>query len=207
MIKFSHRRAQLLGKRFGKLEVVGDIGRDKKNKSLWLCKCECGVIQIRTQRYLRQSKTPNCGCLISKMSSDRLRGNKYRRLEKGGSGLNTVFQKYKYCAKKRGYEFLLTKEEFKALTQKDCFYCGDKPSCSQVGNFQSWKPTKEALKHSEYVYNGIDRFDNRRGYIIDNCVPCCRTCNTSKAQMTFQEFKIWIEKVNNLIGDIITDAP
>ena len=46
-----------------------------------------------------------------------------------------------------------------------------------------------------YIYNGIDRIDNNKGYTIDNIVPCCHICNQAKSSFTLQEFQDWIEKV------------
>lgn len=31
---------------------------------------------------------------------------------------------------------------------------------------------------------GIDRVDNERGYDPDNCLPCCRLCNTIKSNLS-----------------------
>jgi hypothetical protein len=33
-------------------------------------------------------------------------------------------------------------------------------------------------------YNGIDRVDNEKGYLVENCVPCCFTCNSLKKSVT-----------------------
>lgn len=44
--------------------------------------------------------------------------------------------------------------------------------------------------------NGIDRVNNDLGYINNNVVSCCKTCNLAKSSLTLIEFKNWI---NNLI--------
>ncbi len=72
-------------------------------------------------------------------------------------------------APKRQLAFELSKDEFKALTAHDCEYCG-KPSTAT---------------HT----NGLDRVDNSRGYVADNVVPCCGTCNIMKHAMNLHEFK------------------
>ena len=33
--------------------------------------------------------------------------------------------------------------------------------------------------------NGIDRFDNIKGYLLENCRPCCGHCNLMKKDMTY----------------------
>ena len=44
------------------------------------------------------------------------------------------------------------------------------------------------------MHNGIDRVDSTMGYAIDNCVPCCKTCNIAKHTMTTIEFAGWINR-------------
>ena len=51
--------------------------------------------------------------------------------------------------------------------------------------------------NGDYVYNGIDRIDNNKGYTIDNIVPCCAKCNYAKGKLTLQEFKELIEGIYN----------
>jgi hypothetical protein len=105
----------------------------------------------------------------------------YRRKGKydPDKALRKLYSTYKSkCAKSRGFEFDLTLEEFKELTSDDCFYCGRQPST--VHYYSS--------EDQQYIYNGIDRLDTKRGYTLHNCVPCCTQCNTGKWDYTYQEF-------------------
>lgn len=108
------------------------------------------------------------------------------KLQFGESSFNDLFYKYKSSAKKRNYEFRLTKEDFYKLTQSDCIYCGEPPNRiytrKQYTGF--------------YNYNGIDRVENDIGYVIENVVPCCKTCNIAKHTMSLKQFYKWIEKVH-----------
>ena len=54
----------------------------------------------------------------------------------------------------------------KTLIQ-DCFYCGGKPETIHKCNTTSLNIFK---------YNGIDRLDNKIGYVKTNCVTYCKTC-------------------------------
>ena len=81
---------------------------------------------------------------------------------------------------KRGYFFELTKEEFKILTSSDCYYCGQNPN--QLHN------TNKNKFNGNYIHNGVDRVDNSKGYIINNCVACCWKCNKMKGSWTQEEF-------------------
>ena len=52
----------------------------------------------------------------------------------------------------------MTREEFYKITKSDCHYCGSPPLTLHT-----------AYGGSEYLYNGIDRIDNDKGYSSDNC--------------------------------------
>ncbi len=58
------KRKNLLGKRFGRLVVVDDLGKDNNNQWYWKCLCDCGETTTATTTYLNRSKDPkrSCGC-------------------------------------------------------------------------------------------------------------------------------------------------
>ena len=144
-----------------------------------LCKCDCGNEKIISGHCLRTGNTKSCGCLQKEIVG------KQRRLEPGLANMRDMIRNYKNGAKRRGLECNLTEKQFAELTQKDCYYCGAKPS--NVTNHKNY--------NGAYIYNGLDRVDNNKGYAIDNVVPCCRVCNFRKRDAGFQEFKEWINKV------------
>jgi len=80
--------------------------------------------------------------------------------------------KYKSNARDRGYEWNLTKKDFTSFWQKPCYYCGDK---------------------IETI--GLDRINNEKGYLMDNVVSCCETCNRMKLGMTLECFINQCKKV------------
>lgn len=94
-----------------------------------------------------------------------------------------LFGKYKYSAKERSIEFQLSFEEFQSLVRKNCFYCNTKP--------------QQRVKHKKDIgyFNGIDRLDNNKEYILSNCVSCCKLCNTAKMSLSLEEFKSHINKI------------
>ena len=81
------------------------------------------------------------------------------------SSCNGKFSDYKSCAKQRDIEFIITKEEFSAMWQQPCSYCG-----------------------LEIFTIGIDRVDNNIGYEINNCISCCSICNTMKLNHSKKEW-------------------
>ena len=88
-------------------------------------------------------------------------------------------------AKERGYDFLLTIEIFKQLTQSNCHYCGIEPS-QKIS--RSWL-------NGDYMFNGVDRVNNSIGYLENNVVPCCKHCNMAKYTMSEEEFRTWINRL------------
>lgn len=77
--------------------------------------------------------------------------------------INGFYSQYKNNAKRRGYVFEISKEEFQILKSKPCHYCGEQSS-------------------------GIDRKNNTIGYIVGNCLPCCAVCNRMKMNLEYNHF-------------------
>jgi hypothetical protein len=101
--------------------------------------------------------------------------------------------KYKYSADKKNNDFKITKDDYETLISKNCYICG---------------------KHNSTTHkNGIDRYDNDIGYVIDNCRTCCGECNYMKREYShndvFDKFKEIYEHNNckecSVILDIVID--
>lgn len=62
----SNRLINLIGKKFGKLEVLSeDKSRTKQGKHYWFCQCECGNIVSIKGDSLRDGRSKSCGCTKS----------------------------------------------------------------------------------------------------------------------------------------------
>lgn len=61
------RIKSLVGKKFGRLEVIEMAGRDHHNKVLWKCKCTCELNSIIfiTGARIKRGNTSSCGCIKS----------------------------------------------------------------------------------------------------------------------------------------------
>ena len=178
-IKGKERRNNLLGKKFNMLTVIGEYHDKEKSKMIWLSKCDCGSDKIvRTQSAdLRNGRVKSCGCL---------RAN---RLSYGESAFNRLYDTYRRRSLKKSFSFDLSKEEFKKITSKNCFYCGVEPrQITGKGN---------GKYYGEYIYNGIDRIDTSRGYEEGNIVPCCGQCNVAKNNHSYEEFFDWVGRIYN----------
>lgn len=80
---------------------------------------------------------------------------------------------YKNNSKRRGYEFALTLDDFQKIFHQDCAYCGKEDACV------------------------IDRVDNSKGYLLENCVSCCGVCNKMKWRFTKDEFLNQVKLIYN----------
>ncbi len=168
----------LVGKKFGKLLVTSRAGyfipASGKNKLIiWNCICDCGKPTKVLGRYLRQrTKKLSCGC------------SKQNRIDPELAANRLAIGTYKTNAKKRNRPFELTHEQALTLMKGNCHYCGEKPSIRKTKQF----PIAIEI-------NGIDRTDSSKGYTLDNCVPCCSTCNYMKLEMSAVEFITHIKKI------------
>lgn len=161
------RIKDLTNEKFNILIAIKYLYSNKNNKAVWLCKCDCGNLTEVVGSSLTSGNTTSCGCLDIK----RRKNNRFgRRIGYGEGSFNYLYDVYKRSANKRGHTFGLTKEQFKELTRGNCVYCGVEPK--QI--------VKVKTCIGSYIYNGIDRIDSNKGYILDNCVPCCRKCNNNK---------------------------
>jgi len=156
----------------------------------WLCRCSCGNKREVNKQTLARGDSKRCSsCVAIELNKRRL----YKRKPSGEAGLNRLIITYRAQAKKRGLSFSLSKENVRLLTGQPCTYCGCEPNRTV---FSSDSSCREGLKeHTSYLYNGIDRLDNSKGYELDNCVSCCKECNWAKNKMSVDEFTAWIKKV------------
>lgn len=172
---------ELTGKRFGRWTVIRRSYPNGKNWRVeWLCKCDCGTERIVSGNHLKDGSSKSCGCFRIEQLI------KNRRLTKGLSSLRAVMYNYKARAKRQKIKWSLTKEQFIELTQKNCYYCNTKPNNRYNSHNKAF---------GDYIYNGIDRIDNNKGYVTENVISCCKQCNRAKSNLTLQEFKDWIKKV------------
>ncbi len=165
-----------IGNRYGKLVVLGLSAIKAGNHLRWVCECDCGSFSRPKGSGLRNGNSTSCGCKLGHN----------RTLPYGKASFNALYKRYKTRAKKRGVSFLITKQDFKALTKKDCSYCGEPPA-------KTFFPRRN---NGGYVYNGIDRVDNTLGYEKDNIAPCCHECNMAKGTMTCNEFLTMAERIS-----------
>lgn len=101
------------GQRYGRLLIAGYVGI-KNHSRIWSCQCDCGEFVHVAWKYLQSGQTRSCGCLQRETRAKYPGSNK---LAEGESAFNQFFYSYQKSARERGYEFSLSREQFRALTQ------------------------------------------------------------------------------------------
>jgi hypothetical protein len=180
------RFEDLTGRQFGRLTVLNciQVARAKPYQpTMWKCICSCGNEIITYAQSLKAGKTASCGCLRKEICSKQ---GKNGTLTYGESSKRALFHKYQGSAIERSLDFELSEEQTTTLFTSNCHYCGDIPS-------QIYKAASGSF--GEFVYNGIDRKDNNVGYLWENCVSCCYTCNRAKLEMSYEKFVAWLDRL------------
>lgn len=179
-----------IGDRYGHLEILEIIPSNIKGKHVKLnCVCHnCGSNKLINGVNIK--KRISCGCLQRNSSSWKSIGPKTRswQLQSGQAAKNNLFYQYRRGAEKRNLVWSLTEEQFFKIVIDKCFYCGDSLTNVMKG---------QGKTSGDFKYTGIDRFDNKKGYTIPNCVPCCWRCNNMKSSYTNNEFMNQIDKIYN----------
>jgi hypothetical protein len=156
----------------GEVEVLRKVPNPNSNTStqaFWECLCSCGNVFTTAGQAARRLKT---GCRRCFAARSRIMG----------AALSFLFSQYRNEARQADRAFELTLEEFRKLVSSNCAYCGLQP--------------QQVIKtaHDVLLYNGIDRIDSRKGYVIGNCNPCCKICNYAKHNKSKEEFLIWLKR-------------
>ena len=173
------RKIQVGGK-FGCLEVTKDLGTAERCgvfQRRLECVCDCGNVFVAWAGPLRAGNTKSCGCLR--------KGRRESRLPLGEAAFRAVFRSYQGNARTHGRPFILDLDETRELFQSPCTYCGFPPQTI----------SKTRAGHGEFVYNGLDRVDNTKGYVPGNVVPCCSRCNIAKQDLSVGEFLDWARRI------------
>ena len=147
------KKLDLRGQPFGKLTVLRENGRDKHNKVLWLCRCECGNEVIVRGSSLQSEHTTSCGCYQRERvaESHTTHGMCKTRLHRTWSDMLVRAGVYKGASE----------ENKRAYQDRGITVCDE---WLVFENFRDW-----ALSHGYKEDLQIDRVNNDAGYCPENC--------------------------------------
>lgn len=145
----------LTGKRFGRLTVLKQNGRDKKGYIIWRCKCDCGNECNVISRYLASNGTTSCGCYSREIHSAMLKthGHSHTRLHKMWS---TMIGR---CCYPNVHEY----ENYGGRGVKVCDDWLDYPK------FEEWALANGYNPKAKHGACTIDRIDTDKDYTPNNC--------------------------------------
>jgi hypothetical protein len=132
-------------------------------------------VEYNRKRRARYARKLDLYRALSKRYRDKYPDRAKESLEKYRRTPYGMFQTGVRNAKARGLTWTISPEQFAALREKSCYYCGG-----------SLPPAS----------GGLDRIDNARGYEPDNVLPCCTDCNRHRLHTwTVEEMKAAVEAV------------
>lgn len=102
------------------------------------------------------------------------------------ASFNKIYGEYKAKANLRGRRFLLTKHEFRQQCERPCTFCMSAPTA---------RASHHNVFNGAWEYNGLDRIDSSKGYIVSNIQPCCFICNQLKSNLDEEVFLNHIKKI------------
>lgn len=152
----------LTGQKFGRLTVIQFMGRDRSQKLLWKCVCDCPAHKevIVRGNDLRRDKIKSCGCIRKELQSKRAieRSTKHNLSE---TRLYRVWSNMKtrcYNPADKGY---------KHYGNRGITVCDE-----WLHDFRAFYDWAMASGYDENAPRGectIDRIDNNKGYSPENC--------------------------------------
>ena len=188
-----------LGKRQGRLLVtevlISSKGDSDKRRGVYKCICDCGNVIEVFGTQIKQGKC-SCGCLQYEARF----GTGYRKRKPDRVTYTIQYQNHQRSAKERGY-IPLDKDRWKEMVLKECHYCGEIDNRNTMAQMSQRKGfvkdvTVEEIAMYEVPCNGIDRIDSKKGYELDNIVPCCAQCNYMKIQYPQEQFLKKAEQIH-----------
>lgn len=189
-------KTELIGKKFGRLFILEDSGeRTSCGGVKYKCQCDCGNLTITARSDIIHGRAVSCGCYRTEKlreirASSKGKPNhpnrKYKTNEERYQ--NYVYRKIKQRAKSDEIEFDLTYEQVLNLIKSRCYYCGNEGS--------NRMNVRRFSEDYSYKYNGIDRINSSKGYVLGNVVSCCKWCNQAKSVMSQKDFYHWIQQVS-----------
>ena len=160
-------KLDLRGLKQGYLTVISETDKRSGGSSVvWLCHCDgCDKDAEIAARLLKRGQK-SCGCKA------------HEAIEP--IGLMGLIKYYKANARAKGLEWNLPVDACRDLFFGRCVYCTAEP-------YTDFTYTGVKIPIT-IKRNGIDRIDNKLGYISGNVSTCCWECNYMKGTKSLEDF-------------------
>lgn len=183
----------LIYRRFGRLIVIEQLGKDKWKKNKWLCICDCGKETIVQGYSLRSGNTKSCGCLQKEITVKIMTKHGHGKRDYKTKTYLSWTQIIQRCTN-------VNNKKYKDYGDRSITVC------------RRWRKFINFLKDMGEVPEGyqIDRINNHKGYYKSNCrwvTPKQNSRNRRKNHIiTFdgktQCLSAWAEELNIHAGTL-----
>lgn len=153
------KKIEMAGKRFGRLIVIEEAGKDKHGHLMWRCLCDCGAERKVDGLNLRAGRTQSCGCYQRDIVKE--------HNTKHGLAHHPIYTVWRNMLQRC---YLPTNVSYENYGERGIMVCSE------------WK--NSPIKFIDWAeLNGwqmgleIDRYDNDQGYCPDNCRFVTRSDN------------------------------
>lgn len=170
-------------------EIIRFIKYNDKGRYVYEIKCNyCGYIYESTIENFRDVRRSGKACI----KCSNIQNKEYFPQKMSDSQAGIIYSNYKSKSKLKGWEFELTKEQFKILIFSNCHYCGQEPDKIRLDRVKNKREMDSAS-----LSNGVDRIDSFKGYTESNCLPCCEDCNKAKRNLEYSQFLELVRSIHN----------
>lgn len=165
------RKPVSIGERFGRLEVLCQIGTKKNGAKIYRCKCDCGNTKDAVGAELRRGSVRSCGCLFREVQ--------LKTVTKHGHSRTALYKTWKDMKRRCENE---TRKEYRNYGGRGITVCDE------------WKHDFQAF-HDWAMANGysdeltIDRINVNGNYEPSNC-----RWATQKMQSNNKRTSVFLEK-------------
>lgn len=194
----SYIHKNLVDQKSGRLVVKEELPDSDNGHRMLKVKCDCGTVTtVRRSTFVRKG-VRSCGCLANETRAKNIKKawKSIRIQDREKKIIMDIISSYKSRARRRkpSLVFELTYDDVRQLIFQNCYYCGGTPD----------KEKKDEISDFVLYWNGIDRFDNNKGYTKDNVVSCCEICNRAKYHLSYDQFRAHIKKIyeNLFAGEV-----
>lgn len=167
----------LTNKKFGRLLVVEQYGRDAKGKIQWKCKCDCGGEKIATSVSLSGGRIASCGCLLAEQRK------KPKRTTHNMSKTD-IYKKYRSMLNRCSPEYHAHKDYY----DRGINVCTEWIGEHGFEHFREWSYENGYDASKCWTEMTLDRIDNSKGYSPQNC-----RWTTEKEQQNNKSTNVYIE--------------